>query len=105
MRAGRHLLPALVAVTGWISFGPTAQADTGLPDDFAPLVRRLMKRDQVPGVVVGVVEGGRLVYAQGFGYRDVEMRLPVTPGIGPLPPTSSPLASTGSEIWLSFSSR
>jgi CubicO group peptidase (beta-lactamase class C family) len=38
-----------------------------------------MARDHVPGVAVGVVERGHLVYAQGFGYRDVENRLPVTP--------------------------
>ena len=47
--------------------------------DFAPLVRRLMARDQIPGVAVGVVERGQLVFARGFGYRDVEKHLPVTP--------------------------
>ena len=51
----------------------------GLADDFAPLVERLMARDQIPGVAVGVVEHGQLVYARSFGYRDVEHRLPVTP--------------------------
>jgi CubicO group peptidase (beta-lactamase class C family) len=48
-------------------------------DDLAPLVRRLMERDQVPGVVVGVVERGQLVFARGFGWRDVEHHLPMTP--------------------------
>ena len=55
--------------------GPRRRA----PDDFAPLVRRLMARDQIPGVAVGVVERGHLVFARGFGYRDVEHHLPVTP--------------------------
>jgi CubicO group peptidase (beta-lactamase class C family) len=50
-----------------------------LPPDFEPLVRRLMARDRIPGLAVGVVEQGHLVFAQGFGYRDVEKRLPVTP--------------------------
>jgi CubicO group peptidase (beta-lactamase class C family) len=50
-----------------------------LADDFAPLVRRLMARDQIPGVAVGVVERGQLVFARGFGSRDVGRRLPVTP--------------------------
>ena len=45
---------------------------SGLSDDFAPLVRRLMARDQIPGVAVGVVERGHLVFARGFGYRDVD---------------------------------
>jgi len=56
-----------------------ARGETGLSDDFAPLVRRLMARDQIPGVAVGVVERGHLVYARGFGYRDVENHLPITP--------------------------
>jgi CubicO group peptidase (beta-lactamase class C family) len=56
-----------------------AGAETRGCDDFAPLARRLMARDQVPGVAVGVVEQGRLVLACGFGYRDVERRLPMTP--------------------------
>jgi CubicO group peptidase (beta-lactamase class C family) len=38
-----------------------------------------MARDQIPGVAVGVVERGHLVFARGFGYRDVENHLPMTP--------------------------
>ena len=38
-----------------------------------------MARDQIPGVAVGVVERGQLVFARGFGYRDVENHLPMTP--------------------------
>jgi len=53
--------------------------DEPLSPDFAALVRRLMARDQIPGVAVGVVEGGRLIFARGFGYRDLDRRLPVTP--------------------------
>ena len=32
----------------------------------------------MPGCAVGIVEGGRLVYARGFGLRDVKRGLPVT---------------------------
>ena len=31
-----------------------------------------------PGVVVGIVHGGALVWAKGFGYRDAERQLPTT---------------------------
>jgi CubicO group peptidase (beta-lactamase class C family) len=41
---------------------------------------------KVPGLAVAVVKDGQLVYAQGFGFRDLEKKLPVTPhtvfGIG-----------------------
>jgi CubicO group peptidase (beta-lactamase class C family) len=33
----------------------------------------------VPGLAVGAVQSGRVVFAKGFGYRDVEAKLPVTP--------------------------
>ena len=64
--------------------GETARAETdggetGLSPDFAPMVHRLMERDQIPGLAVGVVERGHIVFARGFGYRDVDRRLPVTP--------------------------
>jgi CubicO group peptidase (beta-lactamase class C family) len=48
-------------------------------DDLAPVVRRLMARDQIPGVALGIVEHGRLIYVRGFGWRDVEKQEPVTP--------------------------
>jgi len=79
MRTRRPVQAALVMVLCLLPFGLEARRHTGLADDFEPLVRRLMARDHIPGVAVGVVEGGRLVFARGFGYRDVDRRLPVTP--------------------------
>jgi CubicO group peptidase (beta-lactamase class C family) len=77
----RQLRPALVAlVLAFVPpWGPEATSDSGLSADFAPLVRRIMARDRIPGVAVGVVERGQLVFARGFGYRDVGDQLPVTP--------------------------
>ena len=46
--------------------------------DLESIVHRLMARDHVPGVAVGIVDQGHLVYGRGFGQRDVEARLPVT---------------------------
>ena len=62
-----------------INKSETKPGESGVSPDFAPLVLRVMARDQIPGVAVGVVERGRLVFARGFGYRDVEKSLPVTP--------------------------
>jgi CubicO group peptidase (beta-lactamase class C family) len=59
-------------------FGREAGGEKELFDDFAPLVRRLMARDRIPGVAMGVVKQGRLVFARGFGDRDVEHHLPMT---------------------------
>ena len=49
-----------------------------LSSDLKPLVARLMARDQIPGVALGLVERGHLIYASGFGYRDAYHHLPVT---------------------------
>ena len=80
--APRRRGPVLAALLVAICLPPLereAKGETGLSDDFAPLVRRLMARDQIPGVAVGVVERGHLVVARGFGYRDVDKHLPITP--------------------------
>ena len=45
-------------------------------DDF---VARVMKEWQVPGLALGVIQDGKPVLLKGYGYRDVEKRLPVTP--------------------------
>ncbi|MBK8023317.1 MAG: serine hydrolase [Chloroflexi bacterium] len=46
---------------------------------FDEFVKETMESWHVPGVAVAVVKEGEVVYAEGFGYRDVENQLPVTP--------------------------
>jgi CubicO group peptidase (beta-lactamase class C family) len=79
MRRPRPILAAVLVAIGLASLAPSARGETRLADDLAPLVRRLMARDHIPGVAVGIIERGRIVFAGGFGYRDVEHHLPVTP--------------------------
>lgn len=80
------LIVGMIALGGGEARAETRVREAVLPPDFAPLVKRLMARDRIPGVAVGVIERGRLVYARGFGHRDVETNRPVTPdtlfGIG-----------------------
>jgi CubicO group peptidase (beta-lactamase class C family) len=40
---------------------------------------RVLKTWKAPGFAVAVVEKNKIVYAKGFGYRDLEKKLPVTP--------------------------
>jgi CubicO group peptidase (beta-lactamase class C family) len=42
-------------------------------------VDKMVKESNVPGLAIAIVKGGEVVYAKGFGYRDVEKKLPVTP--------------------------
>jgi hypothetical protein len=43
------------------------------------LVRAAVLAQNLPGVSVAVGVGGRIVWAEGFGWRDVDTRTPVTP--------------------------
>ena len=43
------------------------------------LVGDLMRQLKIPGLSVGVVVNGNLAYAQGFGARNLENNLPMTP--------------------------
>ncbi len=45
-----------------------------------------MRETRIPGLSIGIIKGNELVYARGFGFRDIEFGLPATPrtiyGIG-----------------------
>jgi len=42
------------------------------------LIPRLMERESVPGLSIALVAGGRVVWAEGFGVKDVRTGEPVT---------------------------
>ncbi|MCI0486523.1 MAG: serine hydrolase [Blastocatellia bacterium] len=47
---------------------------------FDEIVNELLRElPVVPGLAVGVVKGDEVILARGYGYRDVEKKLPVTP--------------------------
>jgi len=52
---------------------PAAKLE-GLDD----LALQAMKEWKVPGVALAVVQDGKVIYAKGYGYRDLENKLPVT---------------------------
>jgi CubicO group peptidase (beta-lactamase class C family) len=53
----------------------------GIEDDrterIASVVRETVREAKIPGLSLAVIDGGRVVWAQGFGWRDLERRLPV----------------------------
>jgi CubicO group peptidase (beta-lactamase class C family) len=48
-------------------------------EPFDQSVRDLMKKYKVPGGAIALVRDGKLIYARGFGYADVEHKTPVQP--------------------------
>jgi CubicO group peptidase (beta-lactamase class C family) len=73
----------VLCVTGTISLAqqpsPPASAATKL-QGLDTLADQAMKEWKVPGVAIAVVQDGKVIYAQGYGYRDLEKKLPVTTG-------------------------
>jgi CubicO group peptidase (beta-lactamase class C family) len=57
---------------------PAAVAKPGL-GDFDDFVNQALQDWKVPGVAVAVVQGDKVILLKGYGYRDLEKRLPVTP--------------------------
>ncbi|MCD4783936.1 MAG: serine hydrolase [Candidatus Eremiobacteraeota bacterium] len=47
--------------------------------DLDSYIEKTMKDWKIPGLAIAVVKDGKVVYAKGFGYRDVEKNLKVTP--------------------------
>ncbi|MBW3538629.1 MAG: serine hydrolase [Planctomycetes bacterium] len=48
-------------------------------ESFDTLITDFMQRHRVPGAALAVTDRGRLVYARGYGYADLEARKPVEP--------------------------
>jgi CubicO group peptidase (beta-lactamase class C family) len=73
-------MTALVALLLWTdaSNAQTPAADSKLLGDLDDVVTKVIAEWKVPGVSVAVVKNGKVIYAKGFGFRDVEKKLPVT---------------------------
>ncbi len=67
--------PALRAQTPALASDPTVASSLRL---FEIWVQQHMAYHHQPGVAIGIVHDQQLVWAKGFGQRDVERRLPVT---------------------------
>jgi CubicO group peptidase (beta-lactamase class C family) len=89
--------PDVPSVTGSAPSPPWAAAI----ERARPIVRAAMMEQNLPGVSIAVGTGGDLVWAEGFGWRDVVTHTPVTPAtrfnIGSAAPaiTSAAVASLG----------
>jgi N-acyl-D-amino-acid deacylase len=58
---------------------PITGAQVAGMESFDQSVRNLMQKYKIPGGAVAVVRDGKLFYARGFGYADVENKTPVQP--------------------------
>lgn len=100
-----HLLlnHLLIAATCAAYFLPPALAATPAPAineaGIQEVVSAVMREQSIPGMAVGVLHEGKLIYAKGFGKANLEWNLPVTPDtvfmIGSI---SKPMLSVGINL-------
>lgn len=48
-------------------------------NEYVEFVEQVREREHIAGAAVSVAQYGSIIFQRGFGYRDVEKRLPVTP--------------------------
>ncbi|MFH1998303.1 MAG: serine hydrolase [Planctomycetota bacterium] len=67
----------------WIVVLATVLSPAGGAEDplqgFSDYVMKRMEEFEVPGMAVGVIQNGKVIFSEGFGYRDVEKKLKVSP--------------------------
>lgn len=67
------------SILDWFSpLSDLAKRAQAVMEGFDPIVERALIDYNVPGISIGIVIDGYLVYAKGFGYRDLERKLSVT---------------------------
>src|SRR5262245_16830659 len=49
-----------------------------LSDEFLARLAEMMKTDSVPGLTAAIIKGGEVIWAQGFGVKNIETKEPVT---------------------------
>ncbi len=72
-------LPRLLVLGVLVLVTPAALADGSDFDRLAPILEHYRQELGIPGMSAAVVRGQELVWAQGFGYADLENRTAATP--------------------------
>jgi len=76
----RNVLSLLLLISCITSTAQKKQARTTDPfKDLDTAFQRVLKDRKAAGFAVAVVRKNEIIYAKGFGYRDYEQKLPVTP--------------------------
>jgi CubicO group peptidase (beta-lactamase class C family) len=62
------------------TLSPKAEKAKNALQEFDVLIEKALLDHQVPGIAVGVVVDGHIIFVKGFGYRNLEQKLPMSSG-------------------------
>jgi CubicO group peptidase (beta-lactamase class C family) len=105
MPTRRDFLASVTAAFATGGLHPVASADfdtlvTGASDPnltvFDDLLTKFLKENAIPGAAVAITRSGKLVYARGFGYADIEKKAAVEPdALFRIASVSKPITAVG----------
>lgn len=73
------LICVLILVASGALPGQSGRDDLAKLKGFEGFVNKILAEHQVPGVAISIVKDGQVIYAQGFGFRDIKNSLKVNP--------------------------
>ncbi|HEX6622876.1 MAG TPA: serine hydrolase domain-containing protein, partial [Pyrinomonadaceae bacterium] len=74
----RRSIVILLSIVFFVAAEARAQPGAVNFDELEKVVLDELRETKTPGAAIAIVNGGRVVYAKGFGVRDVETNTPVT---------------------------
>ncbi len=72
------LVSLVVLFTLTSGFLRAQDSPTEIEEKVQPLIQKVMKSYELPGLAVGIVKNNEIVYAKGFGVKDLETKEPIT---------------------------
>ena len=75
----RKVLSLVLFITLCLVGSASMAEDKFEPNDLRDFIKTEMKNWNVPAVAVLIVKNDKVIFSEGFGYRDVEKKLKVTP--------------------------
>jgi CubicO group peptidase (beta-lactamase class C family) len=73
----RYLAP-LLFINLFIMIGLTGQTPNNPLEGFGEFINQVIRDWRTPGMAVAIIKDGTVIFGEGFGYRDIERKLPVT---------------------------
>jgi CubicO group peptidase (beta-lactamase class C family) len=76
----KSVVAFLLGVAVWLGSAAAQTAPVANNhEDWDAIANKALAEFKIPGASVAVVQDGKVIYSKGFGFRDVEKKLPVTP--------------------------
>jgi N-acyl-D-amino-acid deacylase len=96
--SSRSVTIRLAVYTDPLQLIPISGMDVPVFEGLDQNIRQLMQQYSIPGLALGITKGGKLVFAHGYGFADLESQTPVNPTtLFRLASVSKPLTASAAD--------